>query len=470
MAKRPVEKIVSVVLTLLIAIGFSLPVYAATTIPEKMIYEGRLLDSSGSGPLSGSHDFRFSFWSASPVASGDVSGGTINTSATTYSGWQEVQSVVPNSDGFFSFELGTISPLPKIDFTKHLYLQIEIKKSSDPISSYEILDRAPSDPTSDRSPIGTVPYAMNADYIDNAELGSNVGNIVVLDTGDVWPVSTVPGGTDQDSFVLDNDNDAIGSIGLQFGNTLGKILSWDLLNGYFDFNDDVNIQGNLTLTGTVDGVDVSALSSMVNLHLDGGASKHDASEIDVEAVDGHYYSAGDLETAIDDIDEQLFSLSAASSNLKKIIPSLFDGVSYKPDGTNNVGRLFIDSDITNGRNFYVWKSTQNTLQDYDIVLQVPIPTNYTGWGGVSPWEFTYRSDSANSTDNKADIYIYDSSGVPVTITGTGSNLASTTWSSTSIGYSGTPTFTAGKTFMIVIRVHSRNNNEMHLGEISLNFS
>lgn len=452
------------------AIGFSLPAYAVKTVPERKIYEGRLLNSSGTGPLAGSHDFRFSFWSVSPVAPGDVVGGVINTSAATYSGWQEVQSVIPNSNGFFSFELGTVSPLPKIDFTKHLYLQVEIKKSSDPISSYEVLDRAPSDPTSDRAAIGTVPYAMNADYIDNAELGNSAGNIVVLDTGDVWPVSTVPGGTDQDGFVLDSDDDASGSIGLQFGNALGKILSWDLLNGYFDFNDDVNIQGDLTLTGTVDGVDVSVLSSSVNLHLDGGANKHDASEIDVEAIDGHYYSAGDLETAIDDIDAQLFSLSAASANLKKIIPSLFDGVSYKPDGTNNVGRLFIDSDIASKRNFYVWRSTPPTLQDYDIILQVPIPTNYAGWDGVTPWEFTYRSDSANATDNKADIYIYDSSGAPVTLTGTSSNLASTTWSSTSIGYSGTPTFTAGETFMIVIRVHSRNSNEMHLGEISLHFS
>ncbi len=470
MVKGKLKLVISVLMTLVMSISFASSAYAVVTIPEKMIYEGRLLDSTGSAPLAGSHDFRFSFWTASPVAGGDVSAGVINTLSATYSGWQEVQTVIPNIDGFFSFELGTVSPVPKIDSTKHLYLQVEIKASGSPDSSYEILDRAPSDPTSDRSPIGSVPYAMNADYIDNAELGTSTGDIVILDAGDVWPIATVPGGTNSDNFVLDNDDDAVGAIGLQFGNALGRIFSWDMINNYFDFNDDVNIQGDLTITGNVDGVDVSNLASVVNLHLDGGANKHDASEIDVEAIDGHYYSAGDLETAIDDIDEQLFNLVAGSSNLKKIIPSMYDGVSYKADGTANVGRLFINSDIANGRNFYVWTSSPGTLQDYDVIVQVPLPTNFSGWDGATPWEFNYRSDSASSTDNMADIYIYDSNGAAVTLTGTSTNLASTTWSSTSIGYSGTPTFTAGETFMIVIRMHSRNKNEMNLGEISLNFT
>lgn len=470
MAKRKLKLALTVLSLVAITMSFASNAYAVTTVPQRMVYEGRLLDSSGSGPLTGSHDFRFSFWSVSPVSAGDVSGGAINTLAPTYSGWQEVQTVTPNADGFFSFELGNVTPLPKIDSTQHLYLQVEIKASASPDTSYEILDRAPSDPTSDRSPIGSVPYAMNADYIDNAELGTSTGDIVVLDAGDVWPIAVIPGGTDSDNFILDNNDDAVGSIGLQFGSALGRILAWDMVNGYFDFNDNVNIQGNLTITGTVDGVDVSSLASTVNLHLDGGASKHDATEIDVEAIDGHYYSAGDLEQAIDDIDEQLFSLAAGSSNLKKIIPSMYDGVSYKPDGTNNVGRLFIDSDVANGRNFYVWKSSPGSLQDYDIVIQVPLPTNFSGWNGATPWDFTYRSDSASSTDNKADIYIYDSNGSAVTLTGTSTGLANTAWSSTSIGYSGTPTFTPGTTFIIVIKMHSRNSNEMHLGEISLNFT
>ena len=66
---------------------------------------------------------------------------------------------------------------------------------------------------------------------------------MVLDTGDVWPISTVPGGTNEDVFVLDNDDDAVGTVNLQFGNALGKILSWDILSNYFNFNDGIYVPG-----------------------------------------------------------------------------------------------------------------------------------------------------------------------------------------------------------------------------------
>ena len=48
-----------------------------------------------------------------------------------------------------------------------------------------------------------------------------------------------------------------GTIELQFGNTLSKILSYDLDNSYFNFNDNLNIEGDLTLTGTINGIDIS---------------------------------------------------------------------------------------------------------------------------------------------------------------------------------------------------------------------
>jgi hypothetical protein len=444
---------------------FVITANAAVTIPEKFIYEGRLLDNSGD-PISTSHSFRFSLWSASAVDAGDVSGGNINTLAPHYAGWQEVQTVTPNTDGFFSFELGSVTPLPDIDYTQHLYLQVEVKQSSQPDTSYEILDRAPSDPSSDRSPLGSVPYAMNADTLDDADVGTSTGDIVLLGPSDAWPVSTIPGGTNADNFVLDSNDDAGGSISLQFGNTLSKILEWDIVNDYFNFNDDVNIQGNLTITGTVDGVDVSDLSDTVNTHLNGGPSKHDASEIDVEAVDGHYYSAGDLETVIDDLDEQIFKLSG---NKKIILSSEYDAVSYKADGSNNIGRLYLDNDFSNERNFYVWKSTRPTLQDYDLIIQVPVPSDFSSWDGASPWTFNYRSTNAAATENKADIYIYDTTGAAVTLSGTSKDLASTSWASTSIGYTGSPTFTPGETFFIVIRMFSRNNEEMHIGEVVLNY-
>jgi len=469
--QRKISLKIGLILILIIqSIFFVGIVDAANSVPEKFIYEARLLNAAGSAPKTTSHTFRFSLWAVSAVNGGDLSGGTINVLAPNYSNWQEVQTVTPNNDGFFSLELGAITPLPDPNYLRHLYLQVEVKENGQPDTSYEVLDRAPSDPSSDRSPIGSVPYAMNADTLDDADIGLGNGDLVVLGGGDVFPTSVIPGGTDQDTFVIDSDDSNLVSTGLQFGSALGKVLSWENVLGYFNFNDDVNIQGDLTITGTVDGVDVSALATNVNSHLDGGPSKHDATEIDVEAVDGHYYSAGDLETAIDNIDEQLFTLGAgASTNQKLIMPSIYEGVSYKADGSNNIGRLFFDSDISVSRNYYVWKSTRGSLQDYDVIVQVPLPVDFTGWNTATPWTFNYHSTNAANTENKADIYIYDTNGVPVTLTGSSSGLASTSWAQTSLGYSGTPTFTAGDTFMIVIKMSSRNNDEMHIGEIVLDY-
>ena len=443
--------------------------FAATTTPQRMIYEARLLDSTGSNPLTSNHSFRFSFWSQSAVNTGDISSGTINTAATNYSGWQEVQSTLPSSNGFVTFELGSVTPLPQIDSTKHLYIQVEIKESGHPDTAYEVLDREPANPLIDRAPIGSVPYALNADTVDNAEIGLNDGDLALLSTGGVFPIQTIPGGTNEDVFILDQDDGSTTSIELQFGNSLGKIFSWDLVNDYFNFNDDVNIEGDLTLTGTVDGVDVGDLGTTVNNHLDGGASKHDASEIDVEATDGNYYSAGDLETAIDDIDQAIASVSTGSVNQSIILNSQFEGASYIADGSNNIGRLYLENDNTINENYYEWTSTKNSLQDYDIVLQVGLPESFTGWKSTNPWQFNYRSSSSDSTITKADIYIYDTSGNPVTLTGTSTNLASTTWAQNNLNFSGSPTFTAGESFLVIVRMYAKNNGTMNLGEVKLNY-
>lgn len=464
--KKPIKSVFLIVFLLLNIIADNV-VHAATTVPLRFMYEGRLLDNTGMNPINTPHVFRFSMWRTNAVSPGDVSGGNINTGAPNYGGWQEVQTTTPNNDGFFSFELLSIVPLGTIDHTRHLYLQVEVKPAGAPDTAYEILDRNPSVPEQIRAAIGSVPYAYNADMIDYREIGLSEGDIVILEAGDVFPISTIPGGTLQEGFILDYNDTAVGSIQLQFGNTLSKILSYDIANSYFNFNDNVNIQGDLTVTGTINGVDISALDASVSSHLDGGPSKHKASEIEVESATGNYYFAGDLETAISDLDEAIYNLVSGGKRI--IISSKYGGVSYKPDGTNNMGRLYIDNDFANGRNYYVWQSTRPNLQNYDIIIQVPVPSNFSGWADLNPWDFTYRSTTADPADNKADIYIYDTAGNPVVLSGASIDLASTGWANTSLNYIGAPVFNPGETFLIVVKMHSRNNNQMHLGEITLDY-
>lgn len=68
---------------------------------------------------------------------------------------------------------------------------------------------------------------------------------------------------------------------------------------------------NILTSGNVDGRDVSADGAALDSHLDGGASKHDASEVDYEQVDGSkkdiQASSDDVENALRDLDDNKIS-------------------------------------------------------------------------------------------------------------------------------------------------------------------
>jgi len=68
----------------------------------------------------------------------------------------------------------------------------------------------------------------------------------------------------------------------------------------------VAVTGNITVTGTVDGVDVAGLKSDYDTHVNGAASKHDATEIDYEKVDANYITPGaSVEVALTEVDAKI---------------------------------------------------------------------------------------------------------------------------------------------------------------------
>jgi hypothetical protein len=72
----------------------------------------------------------------------------------------------------------------------------------------------------------------------------------------------------------------------------------------------VNTTSGLTATDAQAAIDevegrLDTAESSLSGHLNGGANKHDASEIDVEGASYNYVSAGDLESAIEDLDAQV---------------------------------------------------------------------------------------------------------------------------------------------------------------------
>jgi len=211
-----------------VAILIAIPASSFASVPDNFVYEGRLLDSAGA-PMTSAKVFRFSFWSSSDFVAGDINGaGAINVASPNYGGWQEVQAVSFNSSGVFSLEIGSATPLPSIDYTKHRFLQVEIKNVGDPDTSFEVMDPTGDNmaDTNDRETIGSVPYSKIAEA------------------------------TNEENFILDKNDTVLGAgtgtVRLQFGSLLGKYLEYDFDNSRFNFNDSVKVSGNFIVTGMVD--------------------------------------------------------------------------------------------------------------------------------------------------------------------------------------------------------------------------
>lgn len=488
-------------------------VRAETTAPQRIVYNGHLLDSSGNAVTS-EVEIRFSYWNSADHQSGDITGaGAINTSATAYLDWYEEHTVTPNADGYFTVELGSNTALP--DFSAistadllSMYMMVEVKDSAAADTAYEVLDKNPDDDTDDRAPVRSVPFALNSNLIDRREVGTGSGNIAYLGSGGYLTQA----GTLNPSFVLDADGAAAGNITLTFGAALSKTLLYSQSNSRFEFNDDVNIAGDLTVTGLVNGIDISQITNDVQeTHLavtSGAALTINVSAGDYQLAGSGTRFAGDSGLSVADdatnyvffgsggvvvntigfpVNESYIPLAAVTTeagvvktitdrrvlnadNRQMTVEHVFHpeyaNVSYQGDTTNNVGQLYVDTDTTNKKNFYRWSSTQSTLQDYDMYIPFTLPDDWVSWKSTA-LEVDYRSTSADTANSKLDIAVFDTNGSPISITGTNSDLANTSWTTASLGLDASATYTPGQDIMIKLTVYSKDNFQMQLGKIRL---
>ena len=411
---------------------------AATTTPTTINYQGRLLDSSNS-PLNGNYTFRFSLWKSTDWIASDTDGaGAINTGAANYANWQETHAETTGIFGLFNVSLGDTTSLPNFDANTHKFLQVEVKATSQPDTSYEILD--PQGTTADaidRKTIHDQAYAENADTVDNADVGTSAGDLAVLGAGGVWDISRMPAGTNADIWQIDeNDNAAGGVIQLSFGSALaGSILSYDpdgvsVGDGWFDFTDDVNVQGDLTTTGTVDGVDLSSIPF---------------ANLDTRTKTAH------------------------------LNPHFPGATAQAIGGGGHKGKIesfFVDTDgagAPNNFNYYEWTTQQAVIQDYDIVLRWSLPDDFVSWQ-ATPIIFRYKTTTANVAENKLDVTIDDTTGTNIAGLTGGSNLVNTSFTTTNIGFGGGGTFTAGSEITIYIKMSATNVSGAFISDFTFNYN
>lgn len=442
---------------------------------EIITYKGRLMNDQGT-PLQDSYNFRFSLWKINDyIPSDSLPTNEINTAAPHYSGWQEEHIAYPDANGNFILQLGTITPLPDLDFNIHKYLQIDVKPLGVPVSEYELMDYNGDNGADDkdRKSLG-LPYALNAERSLSA-----FDEIFTLDPDDVIEAA------------------GSGEIKLKFGKLLDKYLAYSMDDGVFRFNDSVDITGDLTLSGTVNGVDVTLVDSLSHLqntdtgtnadtfkiNTDGNSLTLDATgltknrTITFDDANTHVVGADNTQTMINKTmsgDNNTF-VNIDRSSLKNqnnviLISPEFKHMTIHQDGTDNMGSIRQGNDMLNKQQYYVFDSYQPTLQDLELHILVPIPNDFVAWQST-PVRLSVKNSSTNILENQLDISLEDSTQTAVVLVGGEDIIASQadTWEDFQITFGGNPVFIAGESMLLKVKLQAHSAHKMYVGYIRLNY-
>ena len=166
-------------------------------------------------------------------------------------------------------------------------------------------------------------------------------------------------------------------------------------------------------------------------------------------------------------DEATGGGGSGSGTVQRYYHPSYEGVSYVGDGSNNVGQLFVAYDNSTKRNYYSWTSSRSGLNDYIISVPFPIPLAFDNWSDSYPLTLTYRTTNASTDNNKIDIEVYDTAGSLVTLSGSTTSLANTSWTTSTIEFTGSPTWIPGENGLIRISVSAKDSYQAHVREFTL---
>jgi hypothetical protein len=418
--------------------GYAAAPPGSTTAPYRITYTAKLTDTS-SVPIITSQSVRFSLWTDSDWDAGDIDGGgNINTLAPGYAGWQETHTVTPNADGIFTVDLGSITTFPNFTSATHVYLEVDVKPSAAPATAFEVLDPDGNTAnTTDRKSFNSSPYAINADTVDNRDADNSANNIPVLDGSGKLIYGVVPDSVYANTFTLDFDNNSPSNIiTLQFGGTVAEFLRWNNPVSRFDLSDSLNIDGDLSFTGT--------------------------GNITGSTIDGSLNTLLNIpNTAI-----------APYAKLIRLIPQI-DGATLQGDGLDNNGTMRLlheDAGGANKRNYYEWTTGKATAQDMDIIIKYQLPTDFVAFT-AAPLTLSLQTQDGIVANNKLDLQMYDSTGAAVTLIGATGLTSASAWTDQAILIGGAPTFTPGTFITFDIKTTAINTGKyVWVGDLLLSYT
>ena len=143
--------------------------------------------------------------------------------------------------------------------------------------------------------------------------------------------------------------------------------------------------------------------------------------------------------------------------------------------TNDIGTMTSGYDSTRKENYYQWTTSQGSNQAYDIVAQIPIPTNYSAWASSTP--LTVDVNTSDTTNGTVLGTLLDTSGTAVTNWSTCSLTPSVTgWVTSGAGATNgatcditSGTWTPGGVATLVLQLQAPTSGTTEVGDIVLNY-
>lgn len=486
---------------------------AAQTVPYKVNYQGRLTNAAGSPMADGQYNMTFRLYSV-------LSGG-----AATWTETRETTNRVTITNGQFAVQLGAVSALtPAMFSSQPLYLEVELPTPASATCSTASCGVYTEGAMTPRQALASSPYAMNSDTLDGIDAPSfarrdadntftglqlfkntsnavgsfgvqNVAgsNILTVNTtnqrvgiGDITagggPIAAleVKSASGETLPALIVNNNGSGSIAL-FQNAGTDIFSLASTGGTLSATSttaftiqkaagsDVLLKADTSNNRLIVGNAIGLDTATTLLVLDSAASDPTTGV----SNGSMYYNTTTNKFRCRQNSSFVDCIGSGGVTTKNItlVPE-YTGAVLTGDGTNN--NVNVSSTSMSGlvvgqgykHNFYQWDTTSATAQDYGIVLNYQLPSDFSGFVSGSFDIWTYAS-SLTSTDvtfmvkSNTDALCY-SSAVSVKPT------SAVTWQKKLPGDPGNGcTFAANDIITVVITptVIQPSTNKVNIGEL-----
>lgn len=290
-------------------------------------------------PIATEQTIRLSLWGDGRMESGDIASGVINTGADHYASYQTEITRTPDSLGRLRIALSPLPSFPDIDH-QNQFLMVEYKDSGDPVTS----------------------YAVHSDfYINNTSLDRYP---LIEDGPDIFGSMYSNDATTADIFVIDRDDSASTTVGIQIGST-SETLLWNVSSGQFELSDDLSLGLAELKDVVIDKRATDPVSPTV------GQMYYNTTNNSMYVYDGGSWDAasgpasisGDLDAVYDNDSDQILSVdhanglefeSSVSSNIIFDLQSTGDVV-FQDAGTpfvtlSDIGQFDADGQVLLGDN------------------------------------------------------------------------------------------------------------------------